>query len=211
MIHNYTTIVALASSIFASGCAGISGLGGTSSFACKAPDGVRCDSLLGIYHNSLAHNLPGQRNGTRGPGVQHGDEKMQAVANRIMSEYPPHVVATQDVLGKPIRSQSTTLRIWFAPYQDSDGDLNDASYAYVVTGQGEWMVDHSLPLLKDMPRGSATSKPTSAPKELVKPKTVSAKAGAFVLTVFGLTNSFGALVGLDVALPRGISLSSGRL
>ena len=40
-----------------SGCAGsLTGLEGESKFACKAPDGVTCSSLSGIYANAVANN-----------------------------------------------------------------------------------------------------------------------------------------------------------
>ena len=44
-----------------SGCASLSGLDGGSSYACKAPEGVTCDSVSGTYHNALQNNLPSQR------------------------------------------------------------------------------------------------------------------------------------------------------
>ena len=42
------------------GCA-FSGLDGDSKYACKAPEGVRCDSLSGNYYNAIQNNLPSQR------------------------------------------------------------------------------------------------------------------------------------------------------
>ncbi|WP_186269093.1 TraV family lipoprotein, partial [Burkholderia gladioli] len=38
-----------------------SGYDASSSFACKAPEGVLCNSMSGIYANAMAHNLPEQR------------------------------------------------------------------------------------------------------------------------------------------------------
>ena len=46
----------------AAGCAStLSGLGGTQTYACKAPEGVLCTSVAGVYANSLQNNLPSQR------------------------------------------------------------------------------------------------------------------------------------------------------
>jgi thiol:disulfide interchange protein DsbC len=43
------------------GCAGtMSGLDGQGKFSCKAPDGIACASLAGVYANALQNNLPGQ-------------------------------------------------------------------------------------------------------------------------------------------------------
>ena len=44
-----------------SGCMSMSGLSGSSSYACKAPDGVTCDSVSGTYANAVQNNLPSQR------------------------------------------------------------------------------------------------------------------------------------------------------
>ncbi|MDE2430828.1 MAG: TraV family lipoprotein, partial [Burkholderiales bacterium] len=43
-----------------SGCS-FSGLDAKSSFSCKAPDGVLCESMTGVYANASLNNLPSQR------------------------------------------------------------------------------------------------------------------------------------------------------
>ena len=48
------------------GCA-ITGLDGESKYACKAPEGVRCDSVSGTYYNALQNNLPAQRRSAAPP------------------------------------------------------------------------------------------------------------------------------------------------
>lgn len=45
--------------------------------------------------------------------------------------------------GTPVRSQSEIARIWVAPYLDTDGDLNDQSFTYVVLNQGDWLIAHN--------------------------------------------------------------------
>ena len=51
------------------GCSSITGLDGSSQYACKAPEGVKCDSVSGNYYNALQNNLPAQRKttGARSP------------------------------------------------------------------------------------------------------------------------------------------------
>ena len=49
-----------------SGCSSMSGFDAKSEFACKAPDGILCESMSGIYANAQAKNLPGQRVNARG-------------------------------------------------------------------------------------------------------------------------------------------------
>lgn len=43
--------------------------------------------------------------------------------------------------GMPVRSSVTTLRVWWAPWEDSDGDVNDQSYSYMVIDPGHWEIE----------------------------------------------------------------------
>ena len=51
----------LAFPLVLAGCTSLSGLSGTSDYACKAPEGVTCDSVSGTYANAIHNNLPSQR------------------------------------------------------------------------------------------------------------------------------------------------------
>ena len=42
-----------------------------------------------------------------------------------------------------IRSDPTVIRIWVAPWEDSDGDLNDQSYVYMQVDAGRWLIEHN--------------------------------------------------------------------
>ena len=48
------------------GCMNLSGLDGSTHYACKAPDGVTCDSVSGTYANAVQNNLPSQRSKRQG-------------------------------------------------------------------------------------------------------------------------------------------------
>ena len=122
-------IIASSVAVVLGGCAGtMSGLDGGSRFACKAPDGVTCSSLSGTYANAVANNLPALRREGKGDNP---------VANT------PEVVGRAPSSGDPIRSQPKVLRIWIAPWEDSDGDLHDQSYIYVMADPGRWLIEHN--------------------------------------------------------------------
>src|SRR5258706_11383908 len=98
------------------GCGSMSGLDAKTQFACKAPDGVLCESMSGIYANAMANNLPGQR-------VSHGGTGAEVSRAKV---YEGAGVITKPIYsGTPIRSAPLVLRVWFAPWEDSDGDLHD--------------------------------------------------------------------------------------
>ena len=60
------------------GCANMSGLSGSSDYACKAPEGVTCDSVSGTYANAIQHNLPSQRPRSAAPGSASGSAALPA-------------------------------------------------------------------------------------------------------------------------------------
>lgn len=144
------------------GCGSLSGLDSEGKFACKAPDGVTCMSVSGIYANSKVNNLPGMRKrevvGAQ-PGAQAGaavEGASQAKGGR-KSEYdynapdnnlamaagtpasPKTMLAPHS--GAPMRTPERVLRVWMAPYMDAEGDLNDQKYFYVTIQGGQWLIE----------------------------------------------------------------------
>lgn len=119
------------------GCAStMSGMDGGSQFSCKAPDGVTCSSLSGVYANVVANNLPALRKGGKG-----GAKESPIAAGEIVGRAPSS--------GEPIHSQPKVLRIWIAPWEDSEGDLHDQSYVYVVADPGRWMIERNQKRIVD--------------------------------------------------------------
>jgi conjugal transfer pilus assembly protein TraV len=144
---------------FVSGCASMAGVGGTSEYSCKAPEGVKCDSVSGTYYNSVENNLPSQRQSGR---VTRQDEALAAkrsVASAIYttSTLAPLSAATSSGVSlppaaytsMPLRSPARVLRLWVKPWEDADGDLMDQLYVYVPVDTGRWLVDHAQRQIRD--------------------------------------------------------------
>jgi len=145
-------------------CTSLSGLSGSSSYACKAPEGVTCDSVSGVYANAVQNNLPSQR------------QRLAA-----LPEYPQPITLagkaspTTTISAAPsptaLRSTPRILRLWFKPWEDADHDLYDQGYVYVQIDAGRWQIDHvqrqirdSFAPLKPPPRAAgATSKDVLTP------------------------------------------------
>lgn len=134
-----------------SGCTSMSGFDAKSDFACKAPDGILCESMSGIYANAQAKNLPGQRANGHGEALV---ELSQAKAGSGVMTKPIYS-------GTPIRSAARLLRVWFAPWEDTDGDLHDQSYVYLPVDSGRWLIEHNRRRIQDNYR------PVRAPSSLV--------------------------------------------
>ncbi|MBE0547803.1 MAG: type IV conjugative transfer system lipoprotein TraV [Rubrivivax sp.] len=130
------------------GCTSMSGLSGSSSYACKAPDGVTCDSVSGTYANAIHNNLPNQRSRATAPSLQVGGAP-QAAPNRPASSAVPTALAVDSDSPTPLRSTARILRLWFKPWEDADRDLYDQGYVYVQIDSGQWLIEHAQRQIRD--------------------------------------------------------------
>ncbi len=162
-LKSSATLVAVAAVAVLTGCASVSsGIGGTEKFACSAPNGVSCLSISGISENINAGTLP-SLNGRNGGG---GASNNAAVIQQLQAPVPrsfmtpvdelnaPRVGQTVNILpsaainklatpnsGTPLRTPEQVVRIWMAPFEDTDGDLHDQKYIYLTLNSGQWQLD----------------------------------------------------------------------
>jgi conjugal transfer pilus assembly protein TraV len=143
----------------------MSGLSGSSSFACKAPDGVTCDSVSGTYANAVQNILPSQR--PKAAAASSPAAAASAVPAVRSSSPRPAVPAMSPTT---LRSSPRVLRLWFKPWEDADHDLYDQGYVYVQIDSGRWLMDHvqrkvrdSYAPLRPPPRTAAEPKEGAAP------------------------------------------------
>lgn len=156
-------LIAVISLVTLTGCAGLSGLNGSSSFRCSAPAGIPCQSVSGVHMNERAGNLPSQRGAAAEKPQQEaaaafgGDEgympsaaapsagpmaRRPAEPSGAAQARPAAMSRMSQPLGA-IRSDPTVIRIWVAPWEDADGDLNDQSYVYLQIDSGRWLIEHN--------------------------------------------------------------------
>jgi conjugal transfer pilus assembly protein TraV len=140
----------------------MAGLDGKSEFACRAPDGVVCTSVSGVYANSVAGTLPAMWEGTPQSAAHESatgtDSKHSADLPRPYRAIPPASAAP--AAGTPLLSLPRVLRLWLAPWVDEDGDLHDQAYLYVMWHRGEWQLGHTEAGVR---RQFAPIAPVSAP------------------------------------------------
>ena len=174
---------AFAGAVALAGCTNMSGLSGSSSYACKAPEGVICDSVSGTYANAVQNNLPSQKPRTVAPAPKEG-AAIATPAATVATALPPRPVptATAAALMMPARSSARVLRLWFKPWEDADRDLYDQGYVYVQIDSGGWLIEHVQRQIREAhaplrppPRGAPTGDtkepPSPAPlsKSLPRP------------------------------------------
>ena len=130
--------LALSATVLLAACTNMSGLSGSSSFACKAPDGVTCDSVSGTYANAVQNNLPSQR-----PKPEAASSPAAAASAVPAARGSPPRAPVPALSPTTLRSSPRVLRLWFKPWEDADRDLYDQGYVYVQIDGGQWLIEHA--------------------------------------------------------------------
>jgi conjugal transfer pilus assembly protein TraV len=139
-------LLAASAVLLLGGCMNVSGLGGTDTYACAAPKGVPCRSVSGVYANAQAGTLSLASADASGEAMRHPTAS-PIDAGRNASGPPafgpsPASATQQGSLGA-LRSDPTVIRVWIAPFEDTDGDLNDQSFVYLQIDSGRWLIEHN--------------------------------------------------------------------
>ncbi|MEO8248116.1 MAG: TraV family lipoprotein [Burkholderiales bacterium] len=144
-----------------SGCANMSGLDAGSSYGCKAPEGVKCDSVSGVYYNAIQNNLPSQQRQPLSappaapPGMLQARASVPSMPASTGPALLPAVAIRQPAASAgsympvPLRAAPRVFRLWIKPWEDADRDLNSESLLYVQVDDGRWMVDHVQRQVRD--------------------------------------------------------------
>lgn len=125
-------LVAVSALTFLSGCASLSGFDASSDFSCKAPSGVSCKSISGVYKNAKAKNLPSQK----------AYQKEQAESDGFTLMQSKQVTGQAIQSGTPLFKRAETLRVWFVPWEDDNEVLHDQKFSYLLLQKAKWEVEH---------------------------------------------------------------------
>lgn len=156
-----TPALALLPALLAGCAASMSGIGGSERLACKAPEGVLCTSVSGVYANAaqLASRSTPHKDliSSAATPTPYG-ARAASVTTRDASETRSDSV---------LRSAPKVLRVWIAPWQDSDGDLHEESTVHVLADQGRWLIEYVREQAKR--HLDAVTPPRANPGETSKP------------------------------------------
>ncbi len=169
MIRSIRASLALVAATLAGCASSLAGLGGTENYACRAPEGVMCDSVSGVYANSIYGNLR---------PVQSSIAKSSPTASGVYGA--ASVAAGQSAASAAaddsVRSNPRVLRLWVAPWEDSDGDLHEEGYLHVIVDTGRWLIEHVRPAARSsidgvIPPSAAAirASPDKAPRDTETP------------------------------------------
>jgi len=151
-MHCGKTIIAFIVLVFVSGCA--------SKFSCmETVEGVTCKNLQGVYDDRVLGN------GNTATSVyadkvigRKSDKEKKEAARQPASDAERVVRGLASDESRPIYVPPAVLRIWTAPWEDSDGDLHKPGYIYCEMSQkrGHWLFGE--------PVASHTGSSVSAPR-----------------------------------------------
>ena len=173
-------------SMLLSACANMSGLGGSSEYGCKAPQGVQCDSVSGNYYNAIQNNLPSQRqrrpDGAAGNGSSSSPQSAPVNASSVFKAISVigesgAALPSPALSAAPLRSQARVLRLWFKPWEDADHDLYDQGYVYVQIDSGRWLIEHAQQRIRDAHAHIRPPQPTTLPASVAQTPASASLAG----------------------------------
>jgi conjugal transfer pilus assembly protein TraV len=139
MTRTFGLVFAIAT-VALSGCAStLSGLDAKDSYGCRAPEGVSCMSVSGNYANS---NPGGPLSRGRSTPAKSSPEAPAIYGASSVASVQP---GAPGAATRAIRSDPRLLRVWIAPWEDSDGDLHEEAYVHMVVDTGRWLIEHVRP------------------------------------------------------------------
>lgn len=109
-------------------------------------------SVTGISVNAAKNNLPAlkTRNSESGMSADPDGEKKDGAPKKPVA-YGATVASAAGIVspkgmdapysGMPLHTPPRLLRIWVAPYQDTEGDLHDQKFMYVMVHSGRWLLE----------------------------------------------------------------------
>lgn len=150
------------------GCGDMTGLGGKSEYACKAPEGVQCNSVSGNYYNSFPSGGGGTATGAPTKGTPRAAPRSMYTMLKAASS-GSSMQGSSAFEPAALRSPPRVMRLWIKPWEDSDHDLYDQSFVYLQTDPGRWQIAHAQRQIRD---AYAPLKPP-APQRASSPGTAS--------------------------------------
>lgn len=128
-----------------SGCAALNI--GDSEYGCPGmPEGVQCKSARQVYEMTNGGQVPnpmivddkkgesatGDRDYAQGTLIPNHGEEDAVVSKYVAPNLPDRPI--------PIRTPAEVMRIWVAPWEDTNGDLNVAGYVYTEIEPRRWVI-----------------------------------------------------------------------
>ncbi len=111
----------------------------SSKYACKEKVdqlGEQCKKISEVYEEKMTGAEPPKKEKKK-----EGKKKEEKVEQKTPAEATEVVRKLDYVEEKPVRLPPRVIRIWIAPWEDSDGDLHQSSFIYseISPKRGRWL------------------------------------------------------------------------
>ena len=147
---NATMIISL---VAVTGCASMSGVGGTTEYACPLPQGATCKSVSQTYNDSFQNSPSVPHDGVRpqqsfqmeGAAITtpiDSAESSTSVRTGGVATKRPNVPMVSAEVGTPLLTGPRLMRILIAPWTDNDDNLMEAHRVFVKLDESRWRLDH---------------------------------------------------------------------
>lgn len=132
-----------------------------SDYPCGEPRSGRCQSMTQSYNNSLTpvtnpEDLPVNGNYASCSGgscKSASNDPSKTLAAFSMNAKYPQAYSN----GSPLISTPNMMRVWYAPYVDSDNIFHDQEYQYMIVDRGHWLFGSNTVFGKTMSEYSNTT------------------------------------------------------
>lgn len=132
-------LVSLMFSVVAlTGCASF-GIGEDEYSCSGVPDGTRCMSARDVYNNSNDGKAPRAVNSDE----DYSDYEPQRLPTNyeVYADYVAPRLPNQPI---PVRTPAKVMRIWVAPWEDTNGDLIVSGHIYTEIESRKWVLGEKL-------------------------------------------------------------------
>jgi conjugal transfer pilus assembly protein TraV len=124
------------------GCSGLSGLGGSSDYACPLPDGSSCKSMAQAYRDTYRNPYRNpQPAGAPGTAVTPDSSAPAPAAMEPEAPWRAGVPLPAEV-GTPLLSGPRLMRVLIAPWTDGEDHLMEARRVVVKLSDSRWRLEH---------------------------------------------------------------------
>ncbi len=104
-------------------------------FTCPAPaGGMKCSSVSTVYEKALSGEIAAgisQKTKSPAPDEEPSEVKKPTISAKL---------ETDKMI--PLRTPPRIIRMWFSPWEDDDGDLNQGGYVYseITDPKNRWII-----------------------------------------------------------------------
>lgn len=135
---------------------------GAPKYGCPYGEGVTCKSVDTVYRESLSGELEKEKEEKRtlrqieqeskprklgGTHTKNNKEETSSNSQAIFPSNSTYITFNPTLKSEkpdtvPLRTQPEILRVWIAPWEDTNGALHGGNYIYLVVNSGKWIIEN---------------------------------------------------------------------